>query len=219
MSKTPRKNAPETGAPEVDTLEQDPFLTRWSKRKALSRTGVELPEPVDEIAEDSESPPDDSASGNDDDRPSPAGRADRQDVEEPTPPRELPPIESLGEDSDYSAFMAADVPADLQRKALRKMFQSPKFNVRDGLDDYDLDFSSPEPLGDIVTAEMRHRLRVEMERLAGLDDDESAVEDGDQDTAPAPEELAGNEDQEQEQEQEQEQSADNEPDDDRPATA
>ena len=215
MSKPPRKNAPDTGAPEVDTLEQDRFLTRWSKRKALSRAGVELPEPVDEVAEDSESPPGDPASGNDDDRPSPAGREERQDVEGPTPPPELPPIESLGEDSDYSAFMAADVPADLQRKALRKMFQSPKFNVRDGLDDYDLDFSSPEPLGDIVTAEMRHRLRVELERLARLDDDEGAVKDGDKDAAPAPETLAGSE----EQEQEQEQSADNEPDDDRPATA
>jgi hypothetical protein len=54
---------------------------------------------------------------------------------------------------------------------LRKLFHSPKFNVRDGLDDYDLDFTNPEPLGDIITAEMRHRMQVELERLARLDEE------------------------------------------------
>ena len=78
-----------------------------------------------------------------------------------------------------------------------------------GLDDYDLDFSSPEPLGDIVTAEMRHRLRAELERLARLDDDEGAAGEGDPGAAPA--KVAESE--------EQEQSADSEPDDDQPATA
>jgi hypothetical protein len=211
MSKTPRKDASDAGAPEVDTLEDEEFLTRWSRRKALSREGVELPEPVDEPADDSESPSADSASRIEDDRLVPAEREDAQAVEAPAAAPELPSIESLGEDSDYSAFMNAEVPADLQRKALRKLFQSPKFNVRDGLDDYDLDFSSPEPLGDIVTAEMRRRLRVELERLAGLGDDESVVEGGDQDAAPAPAKIAESE--------EQEPSADSEPDDDQPATA
>jgi hypothetical protein len=209
MSKTPRKDASATGAPEADTLEHEEFLTRWSRRKALSREGVELPEPVDEIASEGEASPADAMGGNDEVLQDPAEQGDGQGVEAPTAVPELPPIESLGEDSDYGAFLAADVPADLQRKALRKLFQSPKFNVRDGLDDYDLDFSAPESLGDIVTAEMRHRLRVELERLVGLDDDESAVEDGDQDAAPA--KIAESE--------EQEQSADSEADDDQPATA
>ncbi len=91
-----------------------------------------------------------------------------------TPP-ELPPLESLGEDSDYSAFMGEGVPQDLRQKALK--FHSPKFNVRDGLDDYDWDFTNPEPLGDIVTAEMRYRIERELERLAGLDDDAEKPED------------------------------------------
>jgi hypothetical protein len=207
MSKTPRKDAPDSGAAEVDTLEHEEFLTRWSRRKALSREGVELPEPADEPAGDSQSLPGDSGTGNA--LPGPAGPGNGQDVAAPAAAPELPPIESLGEDSDYSAFLASDVPADLQRKALRKLFQSPKFNVRDGLDDYDLDFSSPEPLGDIVTAEMRHRLRVEFERLARLAEDEGAIEDGGEEAAPA--EPAGSE--------AQEQSADSEPDDDQPATA
>jgi hypothetical protein len=202
MSKTPPKDASNPGAPEVDALEHEEFLTRWSRRKALSREGVELPEPVDELAGDSES---------EDARPDPAESQDGQGAEAPTAAPELPSIESLGEDSDYGAFLASDVPADLQRKALRKLFQSPKFNVRDGLDDYDLDFTSPEPLGDIVTAEMRHRLRVELERFAGLDDAENDAEDREQDAAPATEKIAESE--------EQEQSGDSEPDDDQPATA
>ncbi len=190
MSKAPRNEAPDAGSPEVDTREHEEFLTRWSRRKALSREGVELPEPVDEPADEPADEPVDAS-------------------ESPTAAPELPPIESLGDDSDYSAFLASDVPADLQRKALRRLFQSPKFNVRDGLDDYDLDFSSPEPLGDIVTAEMRHRLRVEFERLAGLDDDGTAVEDRSQDAAPS--QAAESE--------AQEQPADSEPDDDPPASA
>jgi hypothetical protein len=206
MSKTPRKDA----SPEVDTLEHEAFLTRWSKRKAMSRQGIELPEPVDEPADDSE-PPDDSVSRNEYDQPDPAEPGDAQHAEAPTAVPELPPIESLGEDSDYSAFMAADVPADLQRNALRKLFQSPKFNVRDGLNDYDLDYSSPEPLGDIVTAEMRRRLRIELERLAGLHDEEDAGKDVVQDATAAPAKIAESD--------EQEPSAESEPDDDQPATA
>ena len=90
---------------------------------------------------------------------------------------ELPPLESLDEDSDYSAFLGDGVPADVKQQALRKLFHSPKFNIRDGLDDYDWDFSNPEPLGDIITAEMRYRVQRELERLAGLDADEEREED------------------------------------------
>ena len=205
MSKAPPKEASDNGAPGADTLEHEAFLTRWSRRKALSREGVELPEPDDELADDCDSPP------NQADGQAPVERTDGQVAEAPNAAPELPPIESLGEDSDYSAFLASDVPADMQRKALRKLFQSPKFNVRDGLDDYDLDFSSPEPLGDIVTAEMRHRLRAELERLAKLDDDEATIDDDGQEAAPAPETVAES--------NEPEQPADSEPDDDEPATA
>ena len=148
--------------------EGEGFLSRWSQRKAMARDGVELPEAA-EIPEppqaetDGSSPPADEAT---------AGEA----LESP----ELPPLESLHEDSDYSAFLGKDVSPDLRQKALRKLFQSPKFNVRDGLDDYDLDFSNPEPLGDIVTAEMRYRIQAELERLArreleGDASDETAV--------------------------------------------
>ncbi len=71
---------------------------------------------------------------------------------------EMPPLESLGPDSDYSDFLSKAVSPELRRAALRKLFSSPKFNVTDGLDDYAEDYTQHAPLGDIVTAEMRHRL-------------------------------------------------------------
>lgn len=199
MSKPHDKDGADGSVPETDTLEHEEFLTRWSRRKALAREGAELPEPGEDAARDNSAQADDVEA---------AAEHPEREADAPAPAPVLPPIESLDEDSDYAAFLAAEVPVDLQRKALRKLFQSPKFNVRDGLDDYDLDFSSPEPLGDIVTAEMRHRLRQELERLAGLGDDEDGPQAADQ---AAVAEAAGSE--------EQEQPADNEPEDDEPATA
>jgi hypothetical protein len=157
--------------------EQEDFLTRWSRRKTLSRQGEELPEPADDTGgeqQDASPAAQEPAVVPEDLSPEPA--AEEAGVPEEAAP-ELPPLESLDQDSDYSAFLGDGVPADLKQKALRKLFHSPKFNIRDGLDDYDWDFSNPEPLGDIITAEMRYRVQRELERLAGLDDDEEREED------------------------------------------
>ncbi len=156
--------------------EREGFLTRWSRRKTLSRQGEDLPEP----AEDAHGEPREAAEAR---QPSAASEdvSSQQAIEEAGLPEEgapeLPPLESLDENSDYSAFLGDGVPADLKQKALRKLFHGPKFNVRDGLDDYDWDFTNPEPLGDIITAEMRYRVERELERLAGLDEDEEREDD------------------------------------------
>ena len=194
--------------------EQEDFLARWSRRKTLSRKGEELPEP-EEAADDTESRDAPAAQ-----EPSPVAADaapghpdDISDADDDTEV-ELPPLESLGEDSDYSAFLRDGVPADMKQKALRKLFHSPKFNIRDGLDDYDLDFSNPEPLGDVITAEMRYRMKRELERLAGLDDDE---ERDDETTAVAAVDAA--EHGESNEHDDQDNEADPETDDDRPEPA
>ena len=157
--------------------EQQDFLARWSRRKALSRRGEELPEPP----EDADAPPQEPADAGTEASPVAADAVPEGAEGEAGPPAdeipELPPLDSLDENSDYSAFLGKGVPPDLKQKALKKLFHSPKFNVRDGLDDYDWDFTNPEPLGDIITAEMRYRVRQELERLAGLDEDEENPED------------------------------------------
>ena len=59
------------------------------------------------------------------------------------PVEELPPIETLGKDSDYTPFMRADVPDALRNEALRKLWRSdPVFANLDGLVDYAEDFGA-----------------------------------------------------------------------------
>ena len=149
---------------------EEPFLARWSRRKRQAREGIEegAAEPVE-----AESAPAGSAPA----EPAPA---------EPQALPELPDIESLGEESDYSAFMASGVDESLRRKALRKLFSSPKFNVLDGMDDYCEDFTRWAPLGDVVTADMRHHL----ERAAKLAEQLAETDAARDEPVPAPQSRA-----------------------------
>ena len=79
-----------------------------------------------------------------------------KNTEDEATPAELPPLESLGDDSDYSMFMSSEVDESLRKLALRKLFKAPFFNIRDGLNDYDEDFTNFEELGDIVTSDMKY---------------------------------------------------------------
>ena len=79
---------------------------------------------------------------------------------------DMPPVESLTADSDMSAFFNRGVSAVLRKAALRHVFHQPAFNVRDGLNDYDGDYTVFEPLGDTITSDMKwHTARKERERL------------------------------------------------------
>ena len=77
---------------------------------------------------------------------------------------DMPQVESLNESSDYSGFLSPGVSDGLRKIALRKLFRSEKFNIRDGLDDYDDDFRNFAALGDIITSDMKHQMEVEQER-------------------------------------------------------
>lgn len=210
MSNAPRKGSAAGVAAGDPANEQEGFLSRWSRRKAMSRDGVELPEPDLEEAPLEQAEPGALAEAPFAD---PSDNALAETTSEPVEAPALPPLDSLHEDSDYSAFLKAGVPPDLQRDALRKLFRSPKFNVRDGLDDYDLDYSQHEPLGNIVTAEMRRRIARELERLAELDETADAPDAAVAAVAADTPEAANDEaDNNQEQ-------ADSEPDDEQPATA
>jgi len=68
---------------------------------------------------------------------------------------DMPPIESLDEDSDYAQFLSPQVGTGLRRRALRKLFRLPRFQGSDGLNDYDEDFRRFTALGDMITHEMR----------------------------------------------------------------
>jgi hypothetical protein len=133
--------------PSAGPADAEPVLQRWSRLKAQARAAEQAQaQPATSIPAPPSAP---AATG---DAVPPAER----------PPVELPDLDLLGQDSDYSAFLAPGVDLSLRRRALRKLFASPKFNVFDGLDTYRDDYTSFPALGDIVTADMRHQV----ERLA-----------------------------------------------------
>ncbi|MGA0960386.1 MAG: DUF3306 domain-containing protein [Burkholderiaceae bacterium] len=92
---------------------------------------------------------------------------------------DMPPLESLNEDSDYSGFMSSKVSETLRKAALRKLFHSPQFNVISELDEYAEDFTKFELLGDIVTSDMKHQIEVEARRAAEKLKESLALDDED----------------------------------------
>ena len=73
--------------------------------------------------------------------------------------------------------MSEGVSSELRKAALKKLFFSGKFAARDGLDDYDDDFTHFEPLGDTITSDMKfHARRKEKDRLAKLEQERLALE-------------------------------------------
>ena len=158
------------------TEQQEPFLQRWSRRKAQARHELEPP------AETATGPPPEKVE-NDDAAPAPVLTDD-----------DMPALDTLNEASDVSGFMSPGVSEKLRRAALRKVFSMAVYNVRDGLDDYDDDFTAFEPLGDTVTADMKHRQemlekrrreREEAERLAAeqAEQEQAAAQTADEQTA------------------------------------
>ncbi len=66
--------------------------------------------------------------------------------------KDLPSIESLNKDSDFTPFFAQNVPEFLKRQAYKVLWRSnPIFNIRDGLDDYDEDFSLAKLVGNVIS--------------------------------------------------------------------
>lgn len=133
-----RPARPEAPSADPERGADAPFLERWSRRKR----GLDAPAPA-------ESPP-----------PEPPA--------EPVPEltdEDMPDLATIDEGGDVSPFFSPGVSEELRQAALKRLFRSAVFNVRDGLDDYDEDYRSFESLGDVVTTEMRRRQEREEARL------------------------------------------------------
>ncbi len=114
----------------TDTKQQpkerpEEFLSRWSKRKQQAR---------EEAAAAEKSPP-------------------KTHFEEAPP--QLPPVEDLTMDSDYSDFFHPKVDEDLRRTALKKLFENPHFSIIDGMDIYLDDYSISEPIPAAMLKELK----------------------------------------------------------------
>ena len=140
---------PHPASPDVPADTGEGFLSRWSRRKANPR--------------DSESEPSPPAPAGD---VQPAPSAER-DPEPALTDADMPPLDSLGPDSDYSPFWSPGVSDELRRLALRRLFGSPQFNIRDGLDDYDDDYTIFEPLRKTVADAFQDQARDSLKQAGG----------------------------------------------------
>ena len=124
---------------------EDNFLGRWSRRKqqnqAEGREETQAPLPTEVSLFEQE------AEATDTGLLEQSADASSPVVEKILTDEDMVPIESLNSDSDYSPFLSEGVSKQLRNMALKKLFFSGKFAFRDGLDDYDDDFTSFEPLG------------------------------------------------------------------------
>lgn len=171
-------NKPED-KPESDAHGDEGFLSRWARRKqAAGYAGQDeagTGEDSETLEQVAESPPE-SPEGDSD-----ATEAQPDATPEPPGDEDMPPLESIDEGGSVAAFLSPKVSASLRRTALRRLWRQPEFSGEDMLDDYALDYTKREPLGDIVTAEMKYRaeqLRKRMERKMkeGLAQDEQPAE-------------------------------------------
>ncbi|MGZ5662034.1 MAG: DUF3306 domain-containing protein, partial [Usitatibacter sp.] len=114
-------------------MSDEPFLSRWSRRKVAAKEGNPAQAPAPEEAE---SPPAIAAE---------AAKAPAP-VSETSSPQPLPPVDSLTPESDFAAFMKPEVEPSLKRAAFKKLIEDPRYNVMDGLDVYVDDYSKPDPI-------------------------------------------------------------------------
>jgi hypothetical protein len=152
----------------------DGFLSRWSRRKALVRQGVQ-PEPAEaeraaprpaaggatggppasrpvEAGHAAIATPVRAAVGPGDDT-APSVSAATPSGAQPADPRpDVPPSPTLDEaraltpESDFRRFVQPEVTPEVRNAALRQLFTDPHFNVMDGLDIYIDDYGRPDPI-------------------------------------------------------------------------
>ncbi len=108
------------------TTDDKDFLSRWSRRKQAVREGLVEPEPEQPAVPAESAAPEPKV----EDVPADASAFDDVD------------FDALNYESDYTRFMAEDVPEMVRRRALRALWRSdPILANVDGLNDYDEDFT------------------------------------------------------------------------------
>lgn len=115
------------------TTGDENFLRRWSRLKQTPETEKTLPTESDQAIE-----------------PEQAIDSDTQQ-----------PLSDV-EQQDIPLWQQPDADPAEKREALRALFRKPKFNVTDGLDEYDNDYNYQEfaALGSVVTHEMKRMMKL-----------------------------------------------------------
>jgi hypothetical protein len=143
--------------------DDDGFLSRWSRRKALVKQGVPVASEPPLPAADAPVAPAVRAEA-----PSQvAPQVDESAAPDRPPSPTLEEVAALTKDSDFSRFVAPDVDPGVKNAAMKKLFASdPHFNTMDGLDVYIDDYNKFEPIPKSVLRQLVNA------RVLGLIDDE-----------------------------------------------
>ena len=146
---------------ELDKSVDATFLSRWSRRKVAAKNEPQVASETDLSTEQVTVPV--APAGRHADRDTransstdaPAGmKMPETPCPEPTSPagdrarEELPSIETLTHESDFSPFMGKEVDPGLRNQAMKKLFKDPhyQFGQMDKLDIYIDDYSKPDPI-------------------------------------------------------------------------
>lgn len=121
----------------------DSFLSRWSRLKSESKEEPAAPAPLAEQTADAEPPP-------------------------PDPVPQLPPIESLTAQSDFSAFLQSGVPDHLRKAALAKLWTSDPLFTQPEVFDLHMEDYNLHPLGEAVKTAWEMGKGI-VEKVNGLD--------------------------------------------------
>lgn len=139
-------------------IETESFATRWSRRKHETVSPNHAPEDSEIETVDKHPAPDSSSIEE-------SAESKREALNKLTD-EDMPDIDTLDENSDFSGFMSTSVSEALRKMALQKLFHGKSYNLRDGLDEYDGDYSHFEKLDkSVITCDMKHRLEIEAEKL------------------------------------------------------
>ncbi len=141
--------------------EETGFLSRWSRRKA----GLEPEEPDVPMPTTEQAVPE-QASGE------AAGATDSVRVDPRTgkpvdelTDEDMPPVESLNENSDLSVFMGKRISPALRMKALNRVFHTAKFNKVCLCAEYADDYTNFTPMGDIIPHDLKQAIVREATKL------------------------------------------------------
>ncbi len=144
-------------------MSDEGFMSRWSRRKTLSRDGTQSAPEAEAAAPPGKQavPPAPVCA------PAQPFAAPEQDNAPPSAQDALPAptmddVALLTRGSDYSRFVAPGVDETVKRAAMKKLFSDPHFNVMDGLDVYIEDYNTSVPL---TEAELRQMAQSKLLRL------------------------------------------------------
>ncbi|UTT84793.1 DUF3306 domain-containing protein [Vibrio pelagius] len=125
------------------------FFSRWSQRKLDGDKGTEVEETVNGTvdAQSTELP------SINDPEPSVTSEQIHADISVESLDDSVENVE--GESPSVAQLLVSEASESVKKAALRKLFLSEEFNVRDGLDDYDDDYSNLKSLSEGVADTLR----------------------------------------------------------------